>query len=300
MRLTVAAACVAALANVAHAQRGPSQSPSPPSDACTAAATAAFEPCCPGGGGGPTACFYTTQTYAGMCGVAECTTALATADAVCAGDDMADNPTAQAYSILRTEVNCQGLDDPCVRTVQDAMATTCGLSQDVIMEGGAQLAALAQGQVCTNAACMAAMQSQVQTCSTAVDIGTQLTLQVFTSMLGTCGVLADPGMTCTDAQIAQVTADCGDAARPTCTAACTARLSELAPSCPLTFTDPAMVTLATTCGTNAATAAAAPCAPGVLAGLIAQQADCTAFTAALTVSASIQRCRSVQFVARPC
>ena len=86
--------------------------PPPPkaTDACTAAATAAFEPCCPGGGGGPTACLYTTQTYAGMCGVAECRTALATADAACAGDDMADNPTAQAYSILSTAVNCQGLD----------------------------------------------------------------------------------------------------------------------------------------------------------------------------------------------
>lgn len=116
------------------------------------------------------------------------------------------------------------------------------------------------------------------------DIGTQLTLQVFTSLLGTCGLLATPGMGCTDAQIAQITADCGDPAAPTCTPACTATVSLLLPVCPLTFTDPAMVTLATTCGTNAAAAAAAPCAPGVVDGLATLATDCDAFTAAMAAA----------------
>lgn len=263
-----------------------------PPDACTLAATAVFDPCCPfegGEAGDPTNCVYTAVTYAEMCGIRECTVALSAADSACAAEDLAESPQAQAYSLIRQAVNCAGLDDPCVDGVQATM-TTCGLSADVLLEDTAQLQALAQASVCADQACLADMQRQEETCGASPDFGTQMTLGLFTSLLGTCGALATPGMTCTEQQLAQITAECGPPATPTCTPDCIGIVTQMVGLCPLTFTDPAMVTLASTCGANAAIAASAPCPDGFIDELLAQSQDCEAFTNAVTTALAAAPC----------
>lgn len=217
------------MAGTAAAQGMPGQ------DACTIAATAAFEPCCPGGGGGMTACFYTRTTYAEMCQIAACTEALNAADTACAGDDMQDNPVASSFQLLRTAVSCAGLDDPCVASVEQTM-TDCQLS--ATLEGDPAALMNAAGVVCTEPNCVQQLQQQVGQCSNAEDFATILAVGMFTTILITCdAVTGFASQTCPDAQITQLMSACyTDAAHttPNCPA-CLPMIAQMAPNCPATF-----------------------------------------------------------------
>lgn len=273
------AVLAASLANllVAWAQDGEGEGAA---DACTLAAQAVFEPCCGGEAGDATACLYPAMTYAEMCSDRACTAALNAADTVCAGE----TTTSQAYQYLRMALTCEGLDDPCVASVQEAMQDTCQLSAAVLADNAVQLQSVAQLSVCSSATCMSAMQTQMESCGHAEDIGTQLILQLFQSLLGTCGALAQPGTICSAAEMNEITNLCGDPGTPTCTPDCVNVVIEKVGQCPLSFTDPAMVTLASTCGTNAAATSMLPCPPGLIDELLSQSADCDAFSGAFATA----------------
>lgn len=228
------------------------------------------------------------MTYAAMCGDAACTDALRVADAACGGETAdTESPSSQAYLTLRGALSCEGLDDPCVASVQGAMQDTCGLDMGLLVASAAQLQEAAQASVCDSDTCMSAMQTQMETCGQAADIGTQLVLQLFASLLGTCGALAQPGMSCSETEMGEVREACGlnaEQSVPSCTPGCVNLVAERVGQCPLSFTEPAMVTLAGTCGTMTAAASAQPCAPGVIDGLLSQSADCAAFSAAFATA----------------
>lgn len=77
-------------------------------------------------------------------------------------------------------------------------------------------------------------------------------------------------------------ANCGQTAVPT---DCTGQINALlASGCAALIFDADIQIVATVCATYIASSAAAPCAPGVIAGLVAQQTDCTAFATALTAA----------------
>ena len=269
----------ASLANllVALAQERP---PPVAADACTLAAQAVFEPCCGGEPGDATACLYPAMTYAEMCSDRACTEALNEADTVCAGETTAS----QAYQYLRLALSCEGLDDPCVASVQEAMQDTCQLSAAVLTDSAVQLQSVAQLSVCSSATCMSAMQTQMESCGNAEDIGTQLILQLFQSLLSTCGALAQPATICSAEEMDEITNLCGDPGAPTCTPDCVNVVVEKVGQCPMSFTDPAMVTLASTCGTNAAATSMLPCPTGLIDELLSQSADCDAFSEAFATA----------------
>ena len=284
------------LARLSRAQERPPPPPGDgeaPPDPCTIAAQAVFEPCCPlpgGAPGDPTACLYTSMTYAEMCSDVACTEALSTADRACAGETAATEPVAQAsqqaYQTLRAALSCQGLDDQCVETVQDTMTNTCQLSPDVLLASAAQLQAVAaQDNVCSSD-CTSAMQDQLATCGAALDVGTQLILQLFASLLGTCGALAQPGTICSEEEMSEIQALCTDPATslPSCSQACVTEVVDKVGRCPLSFTDPGMATLASTCGTNTAMASTMPCPPDQIPDLLSLSEDCDDFNAALASS----------------
>jgi len=224
-----------ALVGVAHAQ-----------DACTIAASAVFEPCCPGGGGGATACFYTSTTYTEMCGIGECTEALNAADRACQG--VADsNPVAQAYQALRLAVSCAGLDDPCVESVQDTM-NTCQLSS--ALEGDPDALMSAAAVVCTEPTCVSQLQQQVQQCSGAQDFSTALAVGMFGSILATCDGAAGAAtaLTCSDQQMELLMSTCyTDQGQPNCPA-CLPMLSTMVGTCPASFAAGPASDLSVMCG----------------------------------------------------
>ncbi len=119
---------------------------------------------------------------------------------------------------------------------------------------------------------------------------TQLILQLFASLLGTCGILAQPGTTCSTTEMDEVRELCGLNANqpvPGCSPECVNLVTERVGQCPLSFTDPAMVTLASTCGTVAAAAGTQPCPPNVIDELLSQSAEgCDAFSAAFTTASA--------------
>jgi hypothetical protein len=207
-------------------------------DACTTAATAVFEPCCPGGGGGYTACFYTSTSYTEMCHIAECTEALNAADRACAGAQES-NPVAQAYQALRLAVSCAGLDDPCVASVEQTM-DACQLS--ATLEGDPNAAAMAAQVVCTEPQCVSMLQQQVAQCSQAQDFSTILAVGMFSSILATCDTIdgaasAVTSATCDAQQMAMLMSTCytDKAHTQTNCAACYPLLLQMAPECPGSF-----------------------------------------------------------------
>lgn len=298
MRRSVLAAIVLAACGLVGLVCGQERPPPPPpgggdaeADMCTIAAQGVFEPCCGGAPGDPMACLTTATTYAQMCSDRACTEALNAADTACAGAGAEATASSQAYQTLRAALSCQGLDDPCVVSVPEAMQVTCRLSADQLLAAGAaDLQAVAQQNVCTSETCMSAMQTQMETCGQAADIGTQLILQLFASLLGTCGVLAQPGTTCSTTEMDEVRELCGLNANqpvPGCSPECVNLVTERVGQCPLSFTDPAMVTLASTCGTVAAAAGTQPCPPNVIDELLSQSAEgCDAFSAAFTTASA--------------
>lgn len=225
-------------------------------DACTIAALAAFDPCCPGGGGGYTACIFTSTTYTEMCQIAECTAALNHADAVCA-DVVENNPVAQAYGALRLAVSCAGLDDPCIESVRDTM-DVCQLS--ATLNGDPNAIVNAAQVSCTEPECVGMMQEQVQTCSGARDFNTALNVQMFVTTLVTCeqingAVDAVTSAQCSAAQMEGLMSTCYfDAAhtQPNC-AACLPMLSTMMGTCPGSFLGGPASDLNAMCATSIAT-----------------------------------------------
>ena len=216
------------------------------------AATAVFEPCCPGGGGGYTACFYTTTTYAEMCQIAECTEALNAADRACQGLSESSS-AAQAYQGLRLAVNCAGLDDPCVESVQETM-DSCQLS--ATLEGDPTALMNAAAVICTEPQCTQRLHEQVEQCSGAQDFSTALAVGMFSTILATCDAAAGAGaaLTCSDRQMAQLMETCytdKDHTQPNCEA-CYPLLVTLMSSCPASFMAGAGSELGTMCAAGMA------------------------------------------------
>eukprot|EP01043_Picozoa_sp_COSAG02_P005797 COSAG02_NODE_159_length_32891_cov_17.822518_18_plen_410_part_00 len=289
MHSSVFTAMVLAAGGLVGLVCGQERPPPPPpnggdaeADMCSMAAQGVFEPCCGGEPGDPMACLTTVTTYAEMCSDRACTAALSAADTACAGADAEATASSQAYQTLRAALSCEGLDDPCVVSVPGAMTETCGLGAGLLGADAAQLQEVAQQNVCNSETCMSAMQTQMETCAQVADIGTQLILQLFASLLGTCGALAQPGTRCSAAEMDEVKEVCGLTAIISCTPECVNLVTERVGQCPLSFTDPAMVTLASTCGTMAAQ----PCQPRLIDELLSHSADCAAFSAAFTAASA--------------